>query len=448
MAPPPGSSASGRDRHPPPGCHDRPVRLLPTSRPLRIALVGALVLAVVVGIAFRQQVGDVYGYVFPDGIVDDAEDRTSAPAPTTQSEPTTTTTEARATTTEPPPETGTDPAITLAPVVDLPGPSAAADPAGPGPILVSTLDGRVHVVDLDAGTSDVVLDLSDRVSTGGERGLLGLALDPDGSRLYLNFTNTAGDTEVRSVAMDGDRPAEVVDASVLHLEIGQPYRNHNGGNLVFGPDGALWIGVGDGGSANDPAGVAQDPDVLLGKMLRVVPDPAGGVSAPASNPEWGERPEVWAIGLRNPWRYSFDRATGQLWVADVGQDAREEVTVVDPGADDRVNFGWNRLEGTRPLAGEPGPELTDPQLEYTHDEGCSITGGYVYRGEAVPSLHGWYLFGDFCGGWIRAVPADDPGAQPVELVSGFGPVLSFAELEDGELLVLGQDGIHAVDAPG
>jgi glucose/arabinose dehydrogenase len=424
------------------------VRLLPTSRPLRIGLLVALVLVLALGVALRQQIGDVYGHVFPEGIVDDAEDRTSAPAPTTRSEPPTTATAPESTTTDTTTPIGTDPAIALTPVLDLPGPSAAVDPVGSGPILVSTLDGRVHAVDVDGGTSEVVLDLSDRVSTGGERGLLGLELDPSGDRLYMNYTNSAGDTEVRSVAMDGDRPAEGVDASVLHLEIGQPYRNHNGGNLVFGPDGALWIGVGDGGSANDPAGVAQDPDVLLGKMLRVVPDPAGGVSAPASNPAWGERPEVWAIGLRNPWRYSFDRATGQLWVADVGQNAREEVTVVDPGADDRVNFGWNRLEGTRPLAGEPGPDLTDPQLEYTHDEGCSITGGYVYRGEAIPSLHGWYLFADYCGGWIRAVPAEDPGAPPVELVSGIGAVLSFAELEDGELLVLGQDGIHVVDARG
>lgn len=422
--------------------------LLPSSRPLRIGLVGLVVVAVVAGIAFRQQIGDVYGYVFPDGIVDDAVDRTSEPAPTVTRLPDATTTAPPSTAgTSAPAQTGTDPAVVLTPVIELDGPSSAVDPAGPGSVLVSTLDGRVHAVDLDAGTSEVVLDLSDRVSTGGERGLLGLALDPGGERLYLNFTNVAGDTEVRSLAMDGDRPGEAIDDSVLHLEIGQPYRNHNGGNLVFGPDGALWIGVGDGGSANDPAGVAQDPDVLLGKMLRVLPDPAGGVAAPASNPDWGDRPEVWAIGLRNPWRYSFDRATGQLWVADVGQSAREEVTVVDPAAD-RVNFGWNRLEGTRPLAGEPGPELTDPQLEYTHDEGCSITGGHVYRGARIESLQGWYLFGDFCGGWIRAVPAEDPGSPPVELVSGYGPVISFAELEDGELLVLGQAGVHAVDAPG
>ena len=417
------------------------MRLVPRSPRLRIAGFVVLVLLVGAGLAFRQRIGDVYGYLFPDGIVDDAVDRTSDPAPTaTIDEPT-------ATTGTTAPATGTDPAIALGQVAELAGPSSVADPAGPGPVLVSTLDGQVHAVDLATGSTEVVLDLRDRVSTGGERGLLGMAIDPAGERLYLDYTNSSGDTEIRSLAMADGRPAEGPDAMVLHLGIGQPYRNHNGGNLVFGPDGLLWIGVGDGGSANDPAGVAQDPDVLLGKMLRVVPDPSGGVTAPSSNPSWGDRPEVWAVGLRNPWRYSFDRATGMLWVADVGQDAIEEVTVVDPASEEPVNFGWNRLEGTRPLAGEDGPELTGPTFEYTHEEGCSITGGHVYRGSAVPSLLGWYLYGDFCGGWVRAVPADDATRTPVELVSGFGPVLSFAELEDGELLVLGQEGVYEV-TPG
>ncbi len=444
MAWPPGSYAcGGRGRRRCCGCHDRGVRLVPSSRPVRIAIVVVVGALAVGALAFRQQIGDVYGYVFPDGIVDDAADRTSEPAPTTATVPSPTTQPDSPTSTAP--ATGVDPSISLRLIAELPGPSAVVDPDGPGPVIVSTLDGRVHAVDLETGATEVVLDLGDRVTSGGEQGLLGLALDPQGDRLYLNYTNGSGDTEVRSVAMLDGRPDGDPDAAVLHLEIGQPYRNHNGGNLVFGPDGALWIGVGDGGSANDPAGVAQDPDVLLGKMLRVVPDPAGGVTAPDSNPSWGARPEVWAIGLRNPWRYSFDRATGLLWIADVGQNAIEEVTAVDPAAD-RVNLGWNRLEGSRPLAGEDGPELTGPTFEYTHEEGCSITGGHVYRGSAVESLQGWYLFGDFCGGWIRAVPADDPASDPVELVAGVGAVLSFAELQDGELLVLGQDGVSAVEA--
>ncbi len=420
------------------------VSLLSSIGPRRAVL--ALVLVVVAGlvVANRGTIGDIYGYFFPDGIVDDATERTSDPAPPTDAEvppPTTTTAGGPAPTSTTP--TGQDPAIRLEPVAAVSAPSAVADPAGPGPVLVSTLTGQVLAVDLDTGASEVVLDLSDRVSTGGERGLLGLALAPDGARLYLDYTNTSGDTEIRSLAMADGHPAGVIEDSVLHLEVGQPYRNHNAGHLAFGPDGALWIGLGDGGSAGDPGNVAQDVDLILGKMLRVVPDPSGGVTAPASNPDWGGRPEIWGIGLRNPWRYSFDRATNLLWVADVGQNEVEEVTVVDPTAD-RVNFGWDLLEGTRPFEGEPSPDLTDPVVEYTHAEGCSITGGYVYRGEAIPSLHGWYLYGDYCGSWIRAVPADDPTTAPVELVADAGGAISFAELEDGELLLLTQDGIAAI----
>ena len=150
-----------------------------------------------------------------------------------------------------------------------------------------------------------MLDVSEQISTGGERGLLGLAVDPAGDRLYLDFTDRRGDTEIRSWGLGPDG-LPIAGDGVLHLEIGQPFENHNGGNLVFGPDGALWIGTGDGGGAGDRGEVAQDDGSLLGKMLRVVPDPAGGVLAPATNPEW-ERPEIWGIGLRNPWRYSFDR---------------------------------------------------------------------------------------------------------------------------------------------
>ena len=410
------------------------------SRPVLVGLAAVVAVLAVLSLTFRQRIGDVYGYLFPDGIVDDALGRTSGPAPVADDGPAL-------------PEirpagspTGSDPAFSLERLADVDGPSALVDPPGPGPVLVATLAGEVLAVDLDDGRREVVLDLTGEVTTGGEQGLLGMALSPAGDRLLLDLTDVDGDTRIVSLPFRDGRPQGGVGDLVEHLRIGQPYRNHNGGHLVFGPDGALWIGVGDGGSAGDPAGVSRDPDVLLGKMLRVVPDPEGGVVAPASNPSWGGRPEVWGIGLRNPWRYSFDRATGRLWVADVGQDAVEEVNAVDPA--DRIDFGWDRMEGTRPFDGEPGPDLTDPVLEYTHAEGCSVTGGFVYRGEAIASLQGWYLFADFCGGWIRAVPADDPGRPPVELASDLGPVVSFAELEDGELVVLGVDGISAIVAPG
>lgn len=337
---------------------------------------------------------------------------------------------------------GAVPAIALEPVVDVEQPTAVADPPGVGSILVATLDGRILAADLDSGERQVVLDLTDVVSVGGERGLLGLAIDPDGDRLYVDYTDANGDTVIRSWAMDGDRPVGAEADGVVHLELDQPSSNHNGGHLAFGPDGTLWIGTGDGGGAGDPDDNAQDPSTLLGKMLRVEPDPVGGVTA-ADNPDWGGRPEIWGIGLRNPWRYSFDRETGRLWIADVGQNSTEEVSVIDPDAP-MPNFGWNIVEGDEPFAGEPDPSFVAPALTYGHDQGCSITGGHVYRGEGVPSLRGWYLFGDFCGGWVRAVPADDPGAAPVELASDLGSVLSFAELADGELLVLTESTISRI----
>jgi glucose/arabinose dehydrogenase len=356
---------------------------------------------------------------------------------------TTATTAAGAGSTTPSP-VGGDPMVRLGRTIALTRPSAVADPTGAGPVLVSTLDGQVHEVDLAGGATTVVLDLAGQISTGGERGLLGIAVDPEGDRLYANLTNRDGDTEVRSWALEGGRPEP--RAGVLHLAIDQPYANHNGGNLVFGPDGALWIGTGDGGSAGDPEDRAQDPDELLGKLLRIAPDRAGGARPAPGNPEWGGAEEVWAIGLRNPWRYSFDRATGRLWVADVGQGSVEEVSVVDPDAP-RPDFGWDAVEGDRSFEGEPSPDFVPPVVTYDHEDGCSITGGYVYRGAANPGLEGWYLFGDYCGGWVRAVPSTEPGRAPVELLADVGSVLSFGELDDGELLLLTDDGVHLLAAP-
>lgn len=337
--------------------------------------------------------------------------------------------------------TGTDPGLTLGPGIPLPGASALAAASGSGPVLVTTLDGRVHSVDLDAGTTDVVLDISDRITTGGERGLLGIAIDPEGERMYLDFTDAGGDTEIRSWELDA-HGLPVNEDDVLHLEIGKPCANHNGGNLVFGPDGALWIGTGDGGGAGDRGEVAQDDGYVLGKMLRVVPDPDGGVLAPPSNPDW-ERPEIWGVGLRNPWRYSFDRATGRLWVADVGQHTIEEVTVIDGDAE-QPNFGWDTVEGANDYEGEPDDSFTPPVVPYDHDDGCSITGGYVYRGDANRGLYGWYLFADYCTGFIRGVPADDPTSEATELATDVGSVVSFGELDDGELVLLTGAGIQRI----
>jgi glucose/arabinose dehydrogenase len=401
----------------------------------------ALLLVVALGFAVYLKWNDLWflgNLAFPGPTYAAAEDRTTDAAPISDVDvplPS-----ARVA----PQPTGTDPAIALVVVATLDGPSAVADPPGPGRVLITALDGRVHAVDLATGEASTVLDLGGQVSTGGERGLLGIAIDPDATRVYLDYTNGRGDTEIRSWPLQDGVPVGDADDGVLHLKIGQPFSNHNGGNLVFGPDGALWIGTGDGGGVGDRGNVAQNPDRVLGKMLRVVPVPAGGVTAPASNPDWGDRPEVWAIGLRNPWRYSFDRATNLLWIGDVGQNSVEEVSVVDPD-ESQPNFGWNRVEGSNDYEGEPDPAFVAPVVEYGHDSGvCAVTGGYVYRGAAIPSLYGWYLFGDYCAGWIRAVPADEPGSAPVELIASAGSVTSFGEMEDGELLVLTGDAVLAV----
>lgn len=336
---------------------------------------------------------------------------------------------------------GDAPALALGPLIETTPASALADPVGPGPVLVSTLRGEVLAVDLDAGTTEVVMDLSARISSGGEQGLLGMAIDPDGDRLYLDYTALDDDTEIRSWPLDDDGMPIADGDGVLHLEIEQPTDTHNGGHLVFGPDGALWIATGDGGGVGDPDDLARDERSLLGKVLRVVPDPDGGIRTVGTNPDW-QRPEIWGIGLRNPWRWSFDRHTNRMWVADVGQWVLEEVSVVDPD-EDRPDFGWSEVEGTLPFeGGERSDAFIEPALTYGRDDGCAVTGGYVYRGSENPGLHGWYLFGDFCQAWIRAVPSDDPGAEPVELIDRISSVTSFGELEDGELVALTVAGIH------
>ena len=211
---------------------------------------------------------------------------------------------------------------------------------------------------------------------------------------------------------DGADPAS--ERGVLFVD--QPFSNHNGGALAFGPDGYLYVGLGDGGSAGDPMGNAQSLSTLLGKLLRISPRPSKGepYAIPPDNPfvgRDGARPEIWAYGLRNPWRFSFDTATGDLWIGDVGQNAWEEIDLEPAGSDGGSNFGWDRLEGTHPFEGSPAPDSIAPVFEYAHGDGsCSVTGGYVYRGERIPTLAGAYLFGDYCRGRPGGVrPARRPG---------------------------------------
>jgi glucose/arabinose dehydrogenase len=236
------------------------------------------------------------------------------------------------------------------------------------------------------------------------------------------------------------------------MTVDQPYSNHNGGNLVFGPDNLLYIGLGDGGSAGDPSGNAQNLNVLLGKMLRINPRPSGNAqySVPSTNPfvnRAGARPEVWMYGLRNPWRYSFDRATGDMWIGDVGQNAWEEVDYAKAGRGG-INWGWDRREATHPFEGTAPPGAVDPIFETSHTDGyCSVIGGYVYRGSAIPNLRGAYLFSDNCKGDLLALTQRNGklvSEGPLH-VAAAAPT-SFGEDANGELYVLSLGGpIYRID---
>ena len=290
-----------------------------------------------------------------------------------------------------------------------------------------------------------VLDLRGQVSGGNEQGLLGLTFSPDGSHLYVDFTDTAGDTHVQEYAMNGD-VADVASRREL-LFVKQPFPNHNGGEVVFGPDGMLYIGLGDGGSAGDPMGNGQNKGVLLGKILRINPKASatGAYSVPADNPfvaNANARPEVWQFGLRNPWRFSFDRANGNLWIGDVGQGAYEEIDFAKAGAGG-LNFGWSQREGLHHYKGALSPGTVDPVYEYSHaDGGVSVTGGYVYRGKRIPNLVGAYVFADFARGHITALQVQGGRvlkSRPLDGVIDSG-LSSFGEDNAGELYALDLSG--------
>lgn len=319
---------------------------------------------------------------------------------------------------------------------------------GSGRLFVVEQGGRILVVRHGQVGREPFLDLRDRVGAGGERGLLGLAFSPAfpaDRRFFVDYTDPGGTSVISSFVAgsgpDADR-ADPASERVL-LRIAQPYPNHNGGGLAFGPDGLLYIGLGDGGGSGDPSGNGQRTDTLLGKLLRidVTPPPDGRPYAvPPGNPfaSGGGAPEIWAIGLRNPWRFSFDRLTGALWIGDVGQNRSEEIDRTPAGAAPPVNYGWNRMEGSRcfePASGCDRTGLTLPIAEYGHDAGCAVTGGFVARGDAVGALSGVYLFGDVCSGRIWGLDANGPDRQePVLLLESGRSISSFGEDEAGRIL--------------
>jgi glucose/arabinose dehydrogenase len=332
--------------------------------------------------------------------------------------------------------------------------------AAPGDALrlfIVQQNGLIRILRDGTLRSTPFLDLSGLVASGGERGLLGMAFHAEyalNGWFFVNYTDGNGNTKVVRYTVSADRDVADPGTALEILSVAQPYSNHNGGMLEFGPrDGLLYIGLGDGGGAGDPDGNAQDRSSLLGSMLRIdvnTARPAERYRVPPGNPFVGVAgvlPEIWAYGLRNPWRYSFDPANGDLYIADVGQNRFEEVSVHSGTAVGGQNYGWPRMEGEacyRPSTGCNTGSLVLPAYTYDHDEGCSITGGYVYRGSAIPALRGRYLFADFCEGWVRSFVMEGGEATDVrdlsdELAPG-GNIVSFGRDGAGELYIVVQSG--------
>ena len=334
------------------------------------------------------------------------------------------------------------PSVRLVRIATLEHPLALAVRANDPALYVAEQAGRVVAIRDGTVDPDPVLDLIGQLLVGGEQGLLGLTFSPDGRFLYVDFTDVRGDTHVTEYAMRGGRADLASRRDVLVVP--QPFANHNGGEVTFGPDGDLYVGLGDGGSEGDPQDNGQSLATLLGKVLRISPRPSDGrpYSIPSDNPfvgTVGARPEIWDYGLRNPWRFSFDARTGDLWIGDVGQNAWEEVDLEPAGSPGGVNYGWNRMEGSHPYdGGTPPPNAVAPVYEYSHDDGrCVVTGGYVYRGSAIPSLGGAYVFADFCAGRLEAIRVHDGRVTTHAYLGPTVPELaSFGEDADGELYAL------------
>lgn len=347
-------------------------------------------------------------------------------------------------------------AVALTPYVHVDGGPLAivAPPDGSGRLFVATQNGRVWVISkAGAVAAAPLLNISQRITSGGERGLLGIAVHPgypSDPRVFVDYTDLNGNTVVSSFSLDpADTSRLDLGSERIIFTTTQPFANHNGGALLFGPDGDLYISLGDGGSGGDPFGNGQRLDTTLGKILRIDVDHRSDGRAygiPAGNPFVGDssaRPEIWLYGLRNPWRMSFDRATGDLWIGDVGQAKWEEVDVARAGASG-LNFGWNRMEGLHCYAPGNGCDtsgLTLPVAEYGHGPECTVIGGYVYRGSAYPALQGGYLFADYCSGTIFAIPAAGTGqTTPVVVGKTKNGISGFGEDASGELYAANLDG--------
>lgn len=324
---------------------------------------------------------------------------------------------------------------------------------GSGRLFVVEQAGKIKV--LQDGAESVFLDLSSIVSQTilsgySEQGLLGLAFHPnyaENGYFYVNYTHrNRGETQVARYSVSADDPNVAdPDSAQLLLTLRQPYPNHNGGHLAFGPDGYLYISVGDGGAAADPLNTGQDPKDWYGSILRIDVDNGEPYGIPEDNPfaDGAEgSPEVWAYGLRNAWRFSFDRANNDFYIADVGQNLWEEVNYVAADDASGANYGWDYFEASQPFESRQAPEgMIYPIAEYSHGDGCSVTGGYVYRGEVITDLQGVYLFSDYCSGLVWATYRNADGEWLTNIFKDMNTqVSSFGEDEDGELYIVGYQG--------
>lgn len=314
-------------------------------------------------------------------------------------------------------------------------------PDGSGRLFVVEKIGHIHIIENGQLIDAPFLNIEDRVNdNSNEMGLLGLAFHPNYAQngyFFVNYTGSGGDTFISRFQVSGDPYRANPSSEVNLLRINQPYPNHNGGSLDFGPDGYLYAGLGDGGSAGDPQGNGQKLTTLLGKILRLDVDSADPYAVPADNP-FGD--EIWAYGLRNPWRISFDSVTGNLYIGDVGQNVWEEINYLPTGSPGGANFGWKFREGSHTYDGNAPDGLTDPVAEYSHAEGgCSVTGGYVYRG-SMPEWNGIYLYGDYCTGFVWGLIQVDGAWQAQVLFDTDVNITSFGQDEAGEVYLVGDGG--------
>ncbi len=350
-----------------------------------------------------------------------------------------------------------DQEILLNEIATVNQPLALVGRSGTGDLYVAEKTGAVRLITRTVKKNqpdrfDVarrpVLDLSEAVSGDTEQGLLDIVFSSDGRQLFVSYTDTEGNNVIDRYTMASDRAD--TDSRRQILTVDQPFANHNGGGLAFGPDGYLYIGIGDGGQGGDPLGSGQDTDTLLGSILRIDPDGASGESTyavPNGNPfvDGGGAPELWLYGVRNPWRFSFDQDNGDLWIADVGQNRFEEVNLLPaPSAGYGNNLGWNQMEGLEAYEGGSEPaDHVKPILAYTHENNrCSVTGGAVYRGEMLPPFEGVYVFGDFCSGEVFGAQPSAGGVifRNLDLTLPRNTLSSFGTDQNDEMFLMSLDG--------